>query len=146
MSYSLFNLFKKSNKFFKSFIFGSQEQGPSETRVVIHYFTKNLFPPLLMILMDPQRSICSNSRGRVVLTHLFDLKEFLTYFPLAQASQTLPSLYLMVGRPTTRYFETNLFKRERLAWPSLLCHNITSSFKALKQVKLFWGREEIHTL
>jgi len=65
--------------------------------------------------MGAQRSICSNLRGRVVLTHLFDLKEFLTCFPLAQASHTLPSLYLMVDRPITRSFETNLFKRERLA-------------------------------
>ena len=71
-----------------------------------------LLPPLLMILIGPHKSICNISRGREVLAHLFDLNEFLTYFPLAQASRTLPSLYLTVGRPTTRSFETNLFKRE----------------------------------
>ena len=65
-----------------------------------------------MILMGPQRSICNNSRGRVVLTHIFDLKEFLTCFPLAQASHTLPSLFLMEGRPTTKSFEP-IYLREK---------------------------------
>ena len=91
-----------------------------------------LFPPLLAILIGPHRSMCNNSRGRVVLTHFFDLKEDLTCLPFAQASHTLSSLNLMEGSPTTRCLETSLFRRDRLAWPSLLCQSIISSFKALK--------------
>jgi len=56
-----------------------------------------------------------NSRGLEVLIHLFGLKEFLTCFPLAEASHTFPSLYLIVGKPTTKSFDTNLFNKERLA-------------------------------
>jgi len=63
-----------------------------------------------------------------VLTQFFNLKEFLTCLPLGQSSQTLPSLYLMDGKPTSMSLESSLF------------------FKALKQVRLFWKSHEMHTL
>jgi len=60
----------------------------------------------------------------VVLTHLLDLKEVLTGFPLAQASHTLPSLYVMVGRSTTRSFEPIYLREKDL-------HDLVSSAIAL---------------
>ena len=109
---TLFSSFKENKKFFKGFIFGHQEQGPSETRVVIHYYTHM---PLTSSTHDPYRTTKINMQQlkRPYGTYTcFWFEGIFDLFPLAQASHALPSLYLMVGRPATRFFETNLFKRE----------------------------------
>ena len=68
------------------------------------------FPPRLIVLEGPKRSMCKSSRGFEVEIQFFKLKEFLVCFPFWHASHTCSFSNLSLGKPWTSSFETSLFK------------------------------------
>ena len=93
------------------------------------------FPPRLVVLIGPNRSIWRSSKGFEVVTTVFDLKELLVCFPLAQGLQTPSNFPLTFGRPSTRLFFCNFLMPSKLQCPSRLCHNsVDLSLLAARQM------------
>jgi len=65
------------------------------------------FPPSLIVLEGPKRSMCKTSSGFEVETLFFKLKDFVVCFPFWQASHTCSFLNLSLGKPWTSLFETS---------------------------------------
>ena len=92
-----------------------------------------LFPPMLSILVGPNKSACSSSRILSEVTAFLGWKLDLVCLPLTQTSHTLSFSNLMFDKPLTRLCLNNLDKVFMLSWPTLLCHTHLSLSKATKQ-------------
>ena len=76
------------------------------------------FPLRLAVLVDPNKSRKSNSRGREDETIFFALKDERVYLPLIHTSQILSEEKFTLGRPFTRSCCESLDMTPKLACPN----------------------------
>ena len=84
-------------------------------------------PPKLVVLVGPNKSKWSNSKGLEVDIASLDLNDDLYCLLSWQATQTLSDSNLSLGSPLTSSFLDNLEINLKFACPSLLCHMQESS-------------------
>jgi len=101
-----------------------------------------------MVLEGPNKSMWSISKGLVVETNYFCLKEVLVCFPFWQASHTLSFSNLSLGKPIASSLDVILFKCCMWIWAIRICHNHVSSHLATKQLisKLMQCKSSMYTL
>src|ERR1044072_9994273 len=85
------------------------------------------FSEKLVVLIGPNKSICSSSSGLLVLTKFFDLKELFSCLPCKKAEHLMPDLKDNFGRPRTKSCLTILVMVYKEACPSFLCQSHLSS-------------------
>src|ERR1044072_7203311 len=88
---------------------------------------KHHFSEKLEVLIGPNRSICNNSNGLLVLTKFFDLKELFSCFPCKQVEHLMSDLNDNLAKPHTKSCLTIFAMVFKEASPSFRCHNHLSS-------------------
>ena len=130
------------------FILSYQNQSPCISRKVIYNYKTIIVSTYLMVLEGPNKSMWSISKGLVVETNCFCLKEVLVCFPFWHASHILSFSNLSLGKPITSSLYAILFKCCMWIWAIRLCHNYVSSHFVIKQLisELMQCKSSMYTL
>ena len=93
------------------------------------------FPLRLAVLVGPNRSRKSNSRGQEDETIFFALNDERVCLPLAHALQILSKMNFTLGNLFTRSCRESLDMTPKLACPNRRCHNHSASHESATKHK-----------
>jgi len=132
----ILNLLVEAPKCNKAITLVCKKYDPVETSVIINDHVSLLVSIHASNSHGPKRSMCISSSAFVIDTCFFDLKDFLTCFPLKLTSQMQLNSHLMLRKPYTSSLFENLVISCMLTWPSLLCHNQLWAFDHVTQLSM----------